>query len=257
MKKRVSKLCFLIIRGLIWLFYPRITIEGLEKLPKEPCIIVGNHSQMNGPICGELYFPGKRKIWCAWQMMYRKEVPAYAFADFWSKKPRWTHWFYKMLSHIIAPISVCVFNNAYTIPVYHDTRVMITFKKTIKELEDGGNVIVFPECYEPYNHIVNRFQNHFVDVARLYYKRTGKRLQFVPLYISPKRRTMYFGRPICYSEECSAEQQREEIADYLMKEITSIAVALPHHQVVPYANVSKKNYPNNTDEVKCHENTDC
>ena len=116
-----SKNFFRLIRGLVWLFYPQITVEGIENLPDEPCIVVGNHSQMNGPICGELYFPGKRKIWCASQMMKMKEVPQYAFEDFWSRKPKWQHGFYRLLSYAIAPISSCVFNHAFTIPVYHDT----------------------------------------------------------------------------------------------------------------------------------------
>ena len=128
---------------------------------------------MNGPICAELYFPGKRKIWCAHQMMYLKEVPAYAFQDFWSGKPQNTHWFYKILSYIIAPISSCVFNNANTIPVFRDMRLMTTFKMTINALNEQANVVVFPECYDPYNHIVNRFQDRFIDVAKLYYKKTG------------------------------------------------------------------------------------
>ncbi len=41
-----------------------------------------------------------------------------------------------------------------------------------------------------------------------------------------------------------------------MEEITRIAVGLPKHVVVPYANISKKNYPVNiTNEVKEYEKT--
>ena len=48
---------FRIVRWFVWLFYPKIKIEGTENIPDEPCIIVGNHSQMNGPIVGEIHFP--------------------------------------------------------------------------------------------------------------------------------------------------------------------------------------------------------
>ncbi len=255
-KNRVSYVCFRIIRWLVWVFYPKITVEGLENLPEESCIVVGNHTQMNGPICGELYFPGKRKTWCAWQMMYLKEVPAYAFQDFWSGKPKWTHWFYRLLSYVIAPISSCVFNNAYTIPVYHDTRLTTTFKKTITALEEDTNVIIFPECYEPYNNIVNQFQNRFIDIAKLYYKRTGKELNFVPVYIAPKLKKMYLGKAIRFRGDVPMDEERGRICGYLMEEITRIAAALPKHVVVPYANISKKKYPVNiTNEVKEYEKT--
>lgn len=240
--------CFRVIRWLVKVFYPKITVEGTENLPRESAIIVGNHTQMNGPICAELYFPGKRKTWCAYQMMKCKEVPAYAFQDFWSGKPRWTHWFYKALSYIIAPLSACVFTNAHTIPVYHDARLIITFKQTISALQAEENVIIFPECYSPHNHIVYEFQDKFVDVAKLYYKRTGKILNFVPLYIAPKLKKIYIGKAIPFCPDNSMEQERSRICNYLMDEITSIACSLPRHTVVPYPNIPKKDYPCNIPE---------
>lgn len=255
-KNAVSYICFRVIRFCVWLFYPKMKVEGLEKLPDGPCIVAGNHTKMNGPICGELYFPGKRRTWCAHQMMYLKEVPAYAFQDFWSEKPKGIRWFYRILSYVIAPISACVFSNAKTIPVFRDNRLLTTFKLTISALDAGENVIIFPECYEPYNHIVHQFQTHFTDIAKLYYKRTGKALYFVPLYIAPSLRTMYLGDPIAYQPEEPMEEQRDKICNYLMDEITRIAVSLPRHIVVPYPNIPKREYPFNvfTEENK-HEKT--
>ncbi|MBE7001619.1 MAG: hypothetical protein E7421_02835 [Ruminococcaceae bacterium] len=248
-KKGFSYICFRVIRFLIWLFYPKITVEGQENLPEEACIVVGNHTKMNGPICGELYFPGKRKIWCAHQMMYIKEVPQYAFTDFWSEKPKWSHWFYKMLSYIIAPVSVCVFTNAKTIPVFRDNRLITTFKKTIGALEEGENVIIYPECYTPHNHIVHQFQDKFIDVAKLYYKRTGKAVCFVPMYVAPDLKKVYLGVPTRFNPEAPMEAERERIVNYLMDEVTAIAVSLPRHRVVPYPNIPKKDYPYNKEET--------
>ncbi len=227
------------------LVYPKISVFGEENLPKDAGIVVGNHTQMNGPICGELHFPGKRKIWCAAQMMKLKEVPSYAFEDFWSRKPKILHPLYHLLSYIIAPLSVCVFNNAQTIAVYHDIRLRSTFRDTIDAIEEGENVIIFPECYEPYNNIVNNFQDKFVDVARLYYKKTGEPLSFTPLYIAPRLRSMYIGKPIWFCPENPIADERERICSYLKEEITNIAKGLPKHLVVPYANVSKREYKTN------------
>lgn len=249
-KKFVSYTCFRVIRWLVWLFYPKITVEGLENLPEEPCIVVGNHTQMNGPICAELYFPGNRCTWCAHEMMYLKEVPEYAFRDFWSGKPKWTHGFYRVLSYVIAPISACVFTNAHTIPVFRDNRLITTFKQTISALQDGANVIVFPECYEPHNHIVYQFQDKFIDVAKLYYNRTGEELSFVPLYIAPALKKMYLGKPVRFNAQAPKEEERQRICAYLMDEITDIAVGLPRHRVVPYPNLPKSAYPLNRQEEK-------
>ena len=117
--------------------------------------------------------------------MNLKEVPDYAFTDFWSQKPKWTHPFYKLLSYIIAPLAVCVFNNARTIAVYRDMRIMSTFKESLKMLKDGANILIFPEKDEKHNNILYQFQENVIDVAKLYYTPYGISLTLVPTYIAP------------------------------------------------------------------------
>ena len=255
LKKKISMLIYRVIKWFVWLFYPKIRSEGTENIPDEPVLFVGNHSQMNGPIACELYFPVERYTWCAGQMMHLKEVPDYAFGDFWIRKPKAVQWFYRLLSYIIAPFSVCVFNNAQTIGVYHDTRVMSTFKQTVNVLAEGKNVVVFPEKDAPHNHILCQFQERFVDVARLYYKKTGKALAFVPFYLAPNLKTMRFGAPIRFCPESSMEEERRRICEELMTSITCMAESLPPHRVVPYLNLPKKEYPFNILEGTAGENT--
>ncbi len=253
-KQKWSRL-YGLIKGTVRLFYPKIQPVGLENIPDEPAIIVGNHSQMNGPIACELYAPGKHYIWCAGEMMNLKDVPAYAYKDFWAQKPKAIRWFYKALSYIIAPLSVCVFNNAHTIGVYHDTRILSTFKQTVQRLQEGNHVIIFPEHDVPYNHILCQFQDRFIDVAKLYYKRTGKAVSFVPMYLAPKLKRMYFGQPIPFDPTADIEDERARIARALKEEITGIAVSLPEHTVIPYRNIPKKHYPSNVSKEGIHEKT--
>lgn len=242
--KKISPL-YKAIKWMVRVCYPKIEVVGTENLPEDPAIIVGNHTQMNGPIACELYAPRSRYTWCAGQMMELKEVPAYAFQDFWSRKPGYSRWFYKLLSYLIAPLSVCVFNNAQTIGVYHDTRILSTFKNTVARLQEGADIVIFPEHDVAHNHIVCEFQDRFIDVAKLYYKRTGVEVAFVPLYIAPKLKKMYLGKPIRFCAANPIEEERRRICGYLMQEITEIACALPEHTVVPYRNIPKKNYPTN------------
>ena len=246
---------FRVIKWLVALCYPQMEVVGTENLPDEPAIIVGNHSQMHGPIACELYFPGKHYTWCAGEMMHLKDVPAYAYQDFWSQKPKYSRWFYKALSYLIAPLSVCVFNNANTIGVYRDARIISTFKNTVKRLCEGANVVVFPEHPVPHDHILCEFQDKFIDTARLYYKKTGRELCFVPLYIAPSLRTMYLGTPIRFCASNSMDCERRRICDHLMAQITAMACALPAHTVVPYQNIPKKDYPSSIPKEAPYEKT--
>lgn len=255
MQERKTSPMYRIIKALVRLCYPKIRVVGAENLPDEPVIVVANHAQMNGPIVCELYFPGKRYTWCAGQMMHLKEVPAYAYQDFWSQKPKWSRPFYKLLSYIIAPLSVCVFNNADTVGVYRDSRIISTFKNTVTKLCDGASVVVFPEHDVPHNHILCEFQDKFIDIARLYYKKTGKELPFVPMYIAPALKAMYIGKPIRFCAGESMDAERRRICAELMRSISEIAVSLPQHRVVPYRNISKKDYPSNIPKEQTCEKT--
>ena len=108
--------------------------------------------------------------------------------------------------------------------------------------------MVFPECREPYNHIVNRFQDKFIDTAKFYYKRSGKAVRFVPMYIAPSQKRICLGKPISFDPKATIDKERSRVSQYLMEEITHLAMELSAHRVVPYANISRKHYPKNNPE---------
>lgn len=246
------------VEALVKAFYRRPELVGTENIPDEACIFVGNHTQMNGPIIGELYLPGRSYVWCAHEMMVREEVAEYAFTDFWSFKPKYTHAFYRLLSRLIVPLSVCVFNNAHTIAVYHDARTISTFRESIQKMLDGCNIVIFPEYNRRYNNILYDFQDKFIDTARFYFKKTGIAPQFVPMYIAPRLNKLCFAKPIRFDPNAPIKQERERIKRAIMDEITALAASLPEHTVVPYRNIGARNYPKNIPvEVYENEETGC
>ena len=249
-KSLPARMIFKTVRGLVRLFYGKTEIVGLNNLLDKNTVYVSNHAQMNGPIVSELFMPDNCYIWCAGEMMHLKEVPEYAFNDFWSEKSKYSKPFYKLLSYIIAPLSCCIFNNARTVAVYHDARILGTFRETVNMLKNNRKIIIFPEKKETNNNIVNKFQENFVDIARLYYKRTGIELNFVPMYVAPDLKKMYIGKVTKYNADNTPESERIRITNYISDEITRIARSLPRHTVVPYCNISNKRYLSNTDVTK-------
>ena len=245
--KPVKKTSWLyrLVKWFVWLFYPKMEVIGLENLPEDEIVIVGNHTQMNGPIACELYFPGNRYTWCTGEMLDRKTVPEYAYKDFWSRKPKYIRPFYKVLSYIIAIPAAYLLSSANTIPVYRDKKIVTTLRKTLQQLESGAKIVIFPETDFERNNIINEFLDGFIDIAKLYYKRTGKELSFVPLYIAPKLKKMYLGKPITFCSYAPLEAERHRICEYLMNEITAMARSLPKHTVIPFKNIPKKYYPTN------------
>ncbi len=235
-------LFFRLIKKCVKIFYKTPEFSGVENLAEEPTVIIGNHAQIHGPIIAETYLPIKNYTWITGEMLSIKTVPKYAYEDFWRLKPKAIRWFYKGLSYILAPLFSYIFNNARGIGVYRDIRIANTLKNTVLRLKEGNNIVIFPECRESYNDIINDFQKNFVDVARVYYKATGIEITFTPTYFAPTIKKVVFGKPIKFNSKESYGQEKDRIVNYLKEQITIMAKELPSHTVVPYINVKKKDY---------------
>jgi len=92
---------------------------------------------------------------------------------------------------------------------------------------------------------VHGFQDKFIDLARFYYKKTGTELNFVPMYLAPKLKKVYYGKPIRFRADADIKTERGRICGELMDAITEIAVSLPEHTVIPYPNISAQHYGKN------------
>ena len=245
MKKEKKSFRYRFITWIGYHFFPKFHVEGLENLPEnESCMIIGNHSQVYGPIACELYMKEKFKIWCAYEVMDKKVFKDYAYESFWGNKPKWIKWIYYPISRL-APIFTKVFTDAHTLPVYRGLRIKSTFALASKALDEGYNNILFVENYNLYNNIINEFKLGFVDFAKNYYYRTKRKLKFVPMYVAPKLKTIYLGKPIEYVPGLNVDEERKIIIKHLQDEITNIAISLPLHVVVPFKNSTKKDWPTN------------
>ena len=249
MKKKkisiLSKAVFFVFSSLGKIAYRKTKIIGIENLPKTNTVIVANHAQLNGPIIAQLHLPDNFFIWANGQMFNFFDVPSYAMEDFFPFKKGLARPIFKAASYVLAPLMPCIMENARAIPVYHDARIASTFKTSVKMLMKGRNILIFPECHEKNNNIVNEFRESFVDLARLYFKRTGECLTFVPMYIAPNYNRCYFGKETAYDPMADAFEERHRIANHLSGEITRIGRMLPDHTVVPFDNIPKKKYISN------------
>lgn len=245
-----SRAIYKIFRFFAEIVFRGTKVERVEKIQKKGKIIVANHAQLRGPFIGELFLPENCYIWANGQMFHKKEVPDYAMEDFFPYKPKWMQPICRLASNIMAYLIPPIMENARAIPVYRDARIASTFRKSLKLLVEGKNILIFPECHEKNNNIVNRFQQNFVDIARLYNRRTGEDLAFVPMYIAPDLKRTFVGNEVMYDSAADPEMERERICQYLSDEITKMARELPVHIVIPFDNLRKKQYITNKDVDK-------
>lgn len=238
--KQRKPLFYRFLKSVVKIFYRKREFIGLENIPKEGSVLVANHCQIHSPATFELYFPLKKRIWCESEMFYTTEVPDYAIDAFWSDKPKKSRWFYRILSYLIALPAGYVFVRADTLPVYRDNRILATFRQSAEYLNEGYHNVIFADSLEKNNEIINHFNQGFVDVARLYYKKYGKELDFVPVYSAPTIKKVVIGKPVKFDHTKPFEEERKRIVEYIENEIYKMAKSLPPHIVIPFENTDKK-----------------
>jgi 1-acyl-sn-glycerol-3-phosphate acyltransferase len=198
-----------------------------------PSIYIANHATVATPTAIHLYFPGKKRPWVIGAMCSMKTIPEYASKEFWTNlKPAW--WYRKILPVVLSPIGYIIMRGAEAIPVYRDNRMIVTIKKTVQSLEEGVNVYIFPEYDAPYSEYHNDFEDGFVNVASVYYRKTKKKLKFYPLYNCLDKKIMSFGMPVEYNPENPIEEERKRITNYLKENITALAKEIGPHKVISY-----------------------
>lgn len=202
------------------------------ELSEDNGVYVSNHCLYHGPLYYQLYFPKPKKIWVIYAMCNRKEAIDYSYEEFLHlKKPRW---FFILISRIIARLLSFFIIHAETIPVYKDLRISSTLKESVRALKNNENLVIMPECHQEYNEVLHEFQKNYIELARLYYKMTKKRLKFYPTYLAPKIRKICVGEPIEFNPEAEIEFEKTRINQYLKDEITKMYFELPRHKVVLY-----------------------
>lgn len=223
----------LIIAVLRPLYYHKI--KGKENIHLDQdtaCIFCCNHGEIYGPIVTNLYVPYSFRPWVTYEMMDKaaiadrvcngvlkdKKFPPKAFMHF-------------LVDRIAAPFLAWIMRSVDSIPVYHDNprKLMQTFRETIAAMEAGDNILLFPEnadTSEDHRYQkegVSEFFTGFTMIGQMYYNKTGKCAQFIPLYADKHKHTITFGVPTRYDPQAAPNDEKERLCQYLRGEMLRVA----------------------------------
>lgn len=214
-------------------YYHRIQCRENVHLDEDiPCVFVCNHGEIYGPIVTNLYVPFFFRPWSTYEML-NVEAVAERTLDGTMKDqkivpPGLARWF---MYKIGGPLLGWVMRSVECIPVYHDNPRMLrqTFRETLAAMETGDHILIFPENAETeadHKYVkegVSEFFTGFTMVGQLYYNKTGKCPQFVPLYADKRRRTITFGIPTRYNPDAPSNEEKERLCTYLRGEMLRMA----------------------------------
>lgn len=198
--------------------------------PEEPAALVCNHTKIMAPLVLQYMYPGNLRTWSNARLTHKTTCLEMLTENVEGIKQEKL---YKFLLPIFAPLFAYYFREKLNcIPVYHDLRVKHTFEESVRTLENGSHIAIYPEKKAPaVNEVLCPFASGFVYLAYNYYNETGKRLKFYPVYCAFSLRQTHIGKPVEYDPGVNIKKQAADVADYLASEITNMARSLPPHKI--------------------------
>jgi len=210
------------LRGLIRLCTYRMRVEWAVPFTDEPSVFICNHAGALGPIdvCAKFPLADSIHPWMNAQVLNAREVPAYVRQDYWWKpSSRFAPLCNATLPYIAAAILPPILRTAPTVPVYHDIRVMKTFRESLKLLSAGEHLVIFPEQPSGFQAHADALNRGFLQIAPAYARATGKALPFWPVCIDYKQRVFRVAAPIYYDTARKLDEQIDELVAGLKRGI--------------------------------------
>ena len=186
--------------------------------PEEPVVLVCRHLDMHGPYTTMKWLPIELHPMIIHMYFSReatvKHMTEYTFAARYGKKAKKFSLAANVMGWIMPPLA----KSLQAIPVYRDgVQSMKTIMQGLKYLLKKESLIVYPDIHymDKYDKPSEIYEG-FLYMGELYYKKTGKKLSFIPLLIDNQNRRITAGQPISL---INYRQERSAAAKHLQEQI--------------------------------------
>lgn len=195
--------------------------------PAEPVVYVCRHLNMHGPyttlktipfhvhpLIIHVFFDRKTTV---------KHMTEYTFSARYGRKARK----FSLAAHVMSWIAPPLMHSLQAVPVYRNSSQSIkTIKQGLKYLLKNESLIVYPDIDYTGNYgKPTEIYDGFLLLGDMYYKKTGKRLPFVPLVIDDEARTVTTMAPVCVT---NFRKEGTGAAEYLKKVINKEEISCDH-----------------------------
>jgi 1-acyl-sn-glycerol-3-phosphate acyltransferase len=178
----------------------------------EPVIMVANHAGSYGPVSVITSMPFKIYPWVAHEVTELHTVARRIQDEFIERELHLKPPISSYLARVVGRICVALMKDIGAIPVYQmSKRIKGTVMRTLALLEQGKSVLVFAEdSTRKLNDVLCEFCTGFIHVAKLYYEKTKKAVQFLPVAVNRKVGVIRIGKPIRFdvTRPFALEKQR-------------------------------------------------
>ncbi len=207
---------YLLLRGVLKMFSRKlVVVDENDGNIEQSCIFISNHSAANGPLKLDLAFPYPFIPWGINNMCQKYSVRRRYLIDvFYGQKLKYSKFRSWLIGTLFALISGYIYRNKNVIPTFQDGNLMTTMQMSIDVLNEGKNVLIFPEdSTNGYFEVLNKYYSGFATLAKIYHSKTGKDLPVYPLYYSKKKSKVVIGKPIFVNKLLAEGKSLNNIAE--------------------------------------------
>ncbi len=212
------------IRGGVRLFSRRWETVWEEPFDGELAVFCPNHAGAMGPIrmCANFELTDQCWSWMNHGMMDAREVPAYVRQDYWWEPGcRLEPLYNATLPYIAAAIIPPILNSAPGVPVYHDNRVIKTFRRSIELLKEGKHLIIFTEQPAGHGQSKSELNKGWLQIGPMAWRTMKVALKFYPVNIDLGKRRITVAKPVQYHPDIPLKEQEDNILEAIKKGIST------------------------------------
>lgn len=215
---------FKILQRIFSLFW-RCQLLDKKNIPgRSPAVFVSNHLESYAPIATLATFPMRLYPWVEHQTTDWKLCPEYLRKDFVEKELHLKPPLSILFAWLISKACVILMKAIQAIPVYdRSMKLATTWKQSMKHLKRGESLIIFPENDAvPLNDAIHTFDQGFVGLAPVYYEKTGRLLDFIPVAVHKTEKVIKIGQPVSFNPKEKFSIEKHRIATALQNRITEM-----------------------------------
>ena len=217
----ISKYFYKVLRRLFF----NSRVRGIGNVQAgEPVIMVANHAGAYGPVSVITSMPFPLYPWVTHEVTDLHSVARRIQDEFFEQELHLKPPVSTYLAKVIGRICVAVMKDIGAIPVYQMSKeIRSTVARTLALLEQGKNILVFAEdSTRKINDVLCEFRTGFIHVARLYYQRTRKAIQFLPVAVNRRIGAIQIGMPIRFDGQKPFSLEKKRLKAELEQTVYSL-----------------------------------
>ncbi len=190
-----------------------------------PAVYVVHHQNLLGPVCAAALMPEEARLWVLHVFCSRRACFEQYYGYTFTQRFGWVR---PAAFAAAGLLSLCIprfLHGLGAIPVYRGTReIRRTVDRSLSALLSGESLIICPDRdYASGSPETGEIYNGFLHLEKVYFRKTGMHLRFVPLCCRREDRRLVRGPAVRFSGAGSFAEEQREIAARLVETMNRLA----------------------------------